>query len=241
MFYSHCVSREQDWGLLGSLLSQELFAHVGRWGDQPTALTEDPAPLSLKGPPYPQLLRICICFPFQVCHLHGPKNWSKSVCPSRRPGWSEPQNGHDGVCLPHGERDEEGVRPREQARRWHGHPWRSAQGAPRIQRTVQAIPKSWTLETLYEIPESAYLFGQVTSTVLSNTYFSLLVCFVFQKIYSPTDFFFLFFEILPEKKKKLKSSFQMPSLILLAIKGKTTVFPSLDFSNQFYLAAFFLV
>lgn len=112
-------------------------------------------------------------------------------------------------------------------------------GAPRIQRTVQAIPKSWTLETLYEIPESAYLFGQVASTVLSNTYFSLLVCFVFQKIYSLTDFFFLFFEILPEKKKLKRSSFQMPSLISLAIKGKTTVFSSLDFSNQFYLAAFF--
>lgn len=80
-------------------------------------------------------------------------------------------------------------------------------GAPRIQRTVQAIPKSWTLETLYEIPESAYLFGQVASTVLSNTYFSLLVCFVFQKIYSLTDFFFLFFEILPEKKKAKEKFF----------------------------------
>lgn len=33
----------------------------------------------------------------------------------------------------------------------------------------------------------------------------------------------------------------MPSLISLVIKGKTTVFLLLDLSNQFYLAAFFLV
>lgn len=35
MFYSHRVSREQNWGFWGSLLSQGLSGHVGRWGNQP--------------------------------------------------------------------------------------------------------------------------------------------------------------------------------------------------------------
>lgn len=46
----------------------------------------------------------------QICHLHGEKNWSKSLCPSRRLGWSKAQNGYDGVCLPYGERNEESLK-----------------------------------------------------------------------------------------------------------------------------------
>lgn len=64
-----------------------------------------------------------VFFPFKVCHFYGSKNWSKSLCPSGRPGWSEPQNGHDSVCLPHGERNEESVRPSGWGWRWHTHSW----------------------------------------------------------------------------------------------------------------------
>ena len=46
----------------------------------------------------------------QICHLYGEKNWSKSLCPSRRPGWSKTQNGHDSVCLPYGKRHEESLK-----------------------------------------------------------------------------------------------------------------------------------
>lgn len=46
----------------------------------------------------------------QICCLYGKKNWSKSLCPPRRSGWSKTQNGHDSVCLPYGKRHEESLK-----------------------------------------------------------------------------------------------------------------------------------
>lgn len=94
---------------------------------------------------------------------------------------------------------------------WRSQPWGSAQGAPGIQRTIQASPQSWTLETLYEIPESAYLFGQVASTVLSNRCFSLLFFFL-QKIHSPTDFFIVWNSTRKKKVKKELFADVLPAL-----------------------------
>lgn len=47
---------------------------------------------------------------YQVRHLHGEENWSKGLRSARGPGGGEPKNGDDHLCLPHGERHEEGVK-----------------------------------------------------------------------------------------------------------------------------------
>lgn len=46
----------------------------------------------------------------QIRHLYGKKNWSQSLCPPRRSGWSKTQNGHDSVRLPYGKRHEESLK-----------------------------------------------------------------------------------------------------------------------------------
>lgn len=47
---------------------------------------------------------------YQVRHLHGEENWSEGLRPAGGPGGGEPKNGDDHLCLPHGERHEEGVK-----------------------------------------------------------------------------------------------------------------------------------
>lgn len=131
------MTREQDRGFCGSMLSQDSSAHVRRRGWSASGLSRDAVRMLLKV----QLLRVRICSPFQVCHLHGPKNWCKSVCPSWRPGWSESQNGHDGVCLPYGERNEEGVRPRTASQKVTQSTLRISTGCSHDKKDIQAIPK----------------------------------------------------------------------------------------------------
>lgn len=72
----------------------------------------------------------------QICHLYGKKNWSKSLRPSRGPGWSKTQNGHDSVCLPYGQRHEESLKHKRLVLRPGIHPFDSLK-LDALQRNTQ--------------------------------------------------------------------------------------------------------
>lgn len=101
-------------------------------------------------------INIFLCFFFffltpamQICHLYGKKNWSESLRPPRRPGWSKAQNGHDSVCLPYGQRHEESLKHKRLVLRPGIHPFDSLK-LDALQRNTQGahVFKAWMSYTV---------------------------------------------------------------------------------------------
>uniref|UniRef100_A0A8C2SF43 Lymphocyte cytosolic protein 1 n=1 Tax=Capra hircus TaxID=9925 RepID=A0A8C2SF43_CAPHI len=130
---------------------------------------------------------------FKVCHLYGPKNWSESVCASRRLGGSEPQDGHDRVRLPHGERNEEGVRPSGRGRVYVGL-WLLTPGAPRKHGRRRPF-QSFNSMTLYTVPKKKCASVQPSSLHVFNK-----KCFILCKRPSLLQIFFFIIELIASLK-----------------------------------------